>query len=238
MSHNSIIELYTDLATNPDKDFGWKKGLNNALSHNYKEEWIERIPEEIWKYCAAVGNPFESCVINDEGSILDLGCGAGVDLCVASLLVGEKGSVIGIDITPAMVEKAQFHAALANFSNITVKEGSFERLPVDDECIDVVISNGAINLVSSKENVFAEVFRVLRHGGYLTFADMIKDEDHLENRACTKESWADCVAGTLKSNQIIQMLKEAGFNEAKLLSTNHYKTSESTIGATFIAKKM
>ena len=237
MSHNSIIELYTDLATNPDKDFGWEKGLNNALSHHYKEKWIEQIPQGIWKYCAAVGNPFESCVINDGDSILDLGCGAGVDLCVASILVGEKGSVIGIDITPAMVEKSRFHATLVNFSNITVNEGSFESLPVDDESIDVVISNGAINLVSSKENVFQEVFRVLRSGGYFTFCDMIKDENHPENTCCTKESWADCVAGTLKSKQIIKMLTESGFHEAQLLSTNHYKTSESTIGATFIARK-
>ena len=156
MSQNSIIELYTDLATNPDKDFGWEKGLINAQNHNYKEEWIERIPKEVWKYCAAVGNPFVSGVINEGNNILDLGCGAGVDLCVASLLVREKGKVFGIDVTPAMVEKARLNASLANFSNITVSEGSFDNLPIEDGSIHVVISNGAINLAPSKENVFSD----------------------------------------------------------------------------------
>ena len=238
MSQNDIIELYTDLAFNPDKDFGWEKGLKNAHSHHYKQAWLDRIPEEIWKYCAAVGNPFESGVTNKGNNILDLGCGAGVDLCVASLLVGETGNVFGIDVTPAMVEKARFHASLANLSNITVSEGAFENLPIDDECIDVVISNGAINLSASKENVFSEIFRVLKPAGYLTFSDMIKDDNHLKETCCTKESWADCVAGTLKSGELIQMLTEAGFSKVKLLSVNHYKTSASTVGATFSAKKV
>ncbi len=238
MSQNTIIELYTDLATNPEKDFGWEKGLQNARNHNYAEAWIERIPNKIWDYCAAVGNPFDACVVKEGMNVLDLGCGAGVDLCVASILVGKNGNVFGVDITPAMVDKARLHATLAKLENITVSVGTFENLPADDESIDVVISNGAINLASSKQSVFSEIFRVLKPGGYLTFSDMIKDEDHPKDTCCSNESWADCVAGTLKSEELILMLTEAGFKEAKLLSTNHYKTSVSTIGATFIAKKV
>jgi 2-polyprenyl-3-methyl-5-hydroxy-6-metoxy-1,4-benzoquinol methylase len=112
MSQNSIIELYTDLATNPEKDFGWEKGLQNAMNHNYKKEWIDAIPNEIWEYCAAVGNPFEAGNIIEGMNVLDIGCGAGVDLCVASILVGEKGTVTGVDVTPAMVDKGRLHATL------------------------------------------------------------------------------------------------------------------------------
>ena len=237
MSHHSIVELYTDLANNPDKDFGWDKGLQNAINHGYRDEWIKQIPEQIWSYCAAVGNPFSAEELHEGASILDIGFGAGVDLCVASLLVGKKGRVFGVDITPAMVEKSRQHAKLAKLTNIVVSEGSIESLPIEDSSINIVISNGAINLASSKENVFSEIYRVLKNNGQLYFCDMIKDGSNLEESCCNNTSWADCVAGTLRSSELIQMLEDAGFNEVRLLSTNHYKTSASTIGATFSAKK-
>lgn len=238
MSQNAIIELYTDLAINPDKEFGWDKGLQNAKNHNYKEEWIKLIPDEVWNYCAAVGNPFDAALIKEGDSVLDIGCGAGVDLCVASLIVGEQGSVFGVDVTPAMVKKARNHATLAGLSNITVIDGTIEELPIEDKSIDVVISNGAINLSRSKEKVFSEIYRVLKPKGNLCFSDMIKDENKLGENCCSrKESWADCVAGTLRSNDLLQLLAETGFRDVQILSSNHYKTSTSTVGATFQAKK-
>lgn len=239
MTEHLIIDLYTDLANNPEKDFGWDKGLQNALNHGYKKDWVERLPQKLWKYCAAVGNPFSAGIFNKGDTVLDIGCGAGVDLCVASLLVGEEGKVFGIDVTPAMVEKSRLHAQLANLSNITACEGSIEKLPFEDNSFDIVISNGAINLASSKENVFSEIYRVLKTNGHFYFSDMIKDEKNSEGSCCSSnESWADCVAGTLKSSELIKMLTDAGFKEAQILSTNHYKTSASTIGATFSAEKI
>jgi len=100
-----------------------------------------------------------------------------------------------------------------------------------------VISNGAINLSLSKKTVFSEIYRVLKKNGHLYFCDMIKDENNLASSCGDKESWADCVAGTLKSSELIKMLAEAGFKDPLLLGTNHYKTSASTIGATFSAVK-
>lgn len=237
MSNNSILDLYTELANNPDKNFGWDTGLKNAHNHGYKQAWIEAIPEEVWNYSAAVGNPFNAGELCEGDSVLDIGCGAGVDVCVASLLVGDSGRVYGVDITPAMVEKAKHNAAIAGLSNITVVEGSFDRLPIDDGAMSVVISNGAINLAASKEAVFSEIHRVLIKGGHLYFSDMIKDESNLDESCCNKESWADCVAGTLRSDEVIQLLGKADFVDVSLLSTNHYKTSASTVGATFSARK-
>jgi len=238
MNHDSVVNLYTDLANNPNKDFGWGTGLQNALNHGYKPEWLEQIPDTIWSYSAAVGNPFSASTINSGDHVLDIGCGAGLDLCVASLLVGAQGRVFGVDVTPAMVEKATQHASLAGLSNISVLEGSIEKLPIEDNYIDVVISNGAINLAHSKENVFAEAYRVLKSGGHLCFSDMIKDENYTQERCSNSNaSWADCVAGTLKSDEIIKMLLNSGFKDVELLSTNLYKTSAKTIGACFSAKK-
>jgi len=239
MNHDSVVNLYTDLANNPDKDFGWDKGLQNALNHGYNPKWIKQIPDTIWAYCAAVGNPFSAAAIKTGDYVLDLGCGAGIDLCVASLLAGEQGRVFGVDVTPSMVEKATQHAKLAGLSNISVLEGTIEKLPIENDYIDVVISNGAINLAHSKENVFAEAFRVLKPGGHLYFSDMVKDETiPLDCTCSSNDSWADCIAGTLKSDELIKILWNSGFKEVELLGTNHYKTSDSTIGACFSAKKI
>jgi arsenite methyltransferase len=97
--NKQVIELYTELAQNPHKDFGWDKGIENAKEHGYKKEWLEKIPSSIWQYCAAVGNPFIDAEIKEYDTVLDIGCGAGVDLLVSSLLVGQGGKVVGVDIT-------------------------------------------------------------------------------------------------------------------------------------------
>lgn len=236
-----VIELYTDLALNPHKDFGWDKGIENARSHGYKEEWIQQLPVQLWDYCAAVGNPFSLGEFPTGSTVLDLGCGAGVDVCVAALLVGKEGKVIGVDLTPMMVGTAQRHAMQAGFETVDVIEGNLEHLPLENESVDIVISNGAINLVSSKPKVFAEIFRVLKSEGKLYFADMIDiDEGTCATSCCSQTSqsdWANCVEGTLKKEELIEMMSEAGFVNVECTGTNHYTTASSTAGATFRATK-
>lgn len=243
---NQIIALYTELADQPQKDFGWEKGLENAKAHGYSNAWITRLPAEVWDYCAAVGNPFSLGEINEGETVLDLGCGAGVDLLVSALKVGEKGRVIGVDITPKMVEKSRYHAELAGFHHIEVLESSFDAINIEDESVDVVISNGAINLTACKESVFSEIYRVLKPKGRLMFADMI-DISENEDKPCSaepsscsssqEEDWANCVAGTLRKDELIKMLQEAGFEEVECVNINHYTTAETTRGATFTATK-
>jgi len=241
-----IIELYTDLAQNPQKDFGWDKGLENAKKHGYKQEWIDAINCKVWDFCAAVGNPFEEAVINKGDTVVDLGCGAGVDLLVSSLLVGKNGKAIGVDITPNMVSLAKQHAKEVGFENVKVLENNFEYLDLEDESVDVVISNGAINLTSCKQSVFAEINRILKPNGKLYFADMIDisiDEGSccsVEQSSCCdsgEEDWANCVAGTLREDELIDIIKEAGFEQVKCIGHTHYTTAETTLGATFKAVK-
>jgi len=247
--NNQIIELYTELVQNPDKDFGWDKGLENAKAHGYKQEWIETLPKELWEYCAAVGNPFLNAEINEGDTVVDLGCGAGVDVLVARLHVGESGKVYGVDITPKMVEKASEHAKLAGFDNIEILESSFESVALEDESVDVVISNGAINLTSCKESVFAEIYRILKPEGKIYFADMIDISEpnseccSVEQSSCCnasegEEDWANCVAGTLREGKLLELMQNAGFKDVACLGHTHYTTAQTTKGAVFQATKI
>lgn len=236
-----IISLYTELALNPGQDFGWDKGLDNAKAHGYKDEWIERLPSHLWDYCAAVGNPFSLGEFPEGATVLDLGCGAGVDVCVAALHVGESGKVIGIDLTPMMVQRAARHAREAGLNTVEVVEGNLENIPLDNESVDIVISNGAINLASSKRRVFQEIYRVLKPNGKLYFADMIDISEGLCATSCCSQNspgdWANCVDGTLSKNALIEMMQETGFVDVECIGTNHYTTAPTTAGATFRAIK-
>ncbi|HQU16796.1 MAG: methyltransferase domain-containing protein [Gammaproteobacteria bacterium] len=232
-----VRALYTTLAQEPERDFGWDKGRDNAQRLGYDPAWLAQLPDGVWESAAAVGNPFALDPINRGETVVDIGCGAGADLCVAALLVGPTGQAIGLDLTPAMVAKARVNAQQAGLSHVTVHEGNIENLPLPSASTDVVISNGAINLAPDKTRVFREIHRVLRPGGRLQFADMVRRNSGCE--ATTKDgSWADCVAGTLQPEQYIELLQAAGFRQVEFVDWTGYHTAAHTEGATFRAVKV
>jgi arsenite methyltransferase len=231
---DAIRALYTELALHPGKDFGWDKGKENARRLGYDKRWLEALPEAAWESAAAVGNVFELGPLLPGEIVVDLGCGAGADLCIAALLVGDGGRVVGVDVTPAMVAKARDVAKAVGLVNVELRVADMETLPLADATVDVVISNGAINLSAHKPCVFKEIFRVLKPGGRLQFADMVRQKGG-EAPACG--SWADCVSGTVDPERYLDMLGAAGFQGAALVSLTDYKTAANTIGATFRAQK-
>jgi arsenite methyltransferase len=222
--------LYTDLALHPEKDFGWGKGKESARQLGYDARWLDNLPDSVWQSAAPVGNPFDLGPVVPGQTVVDLGCGAGIDLCIAALLIGDSGRAIGIDITPAMVEKAKENARLLGLWNV----GDIADIHLGDACADVVISNGAINLSAQKPCVFKEVFRLLKLGGRFQFADMVRD-----GAGTTSDcgSWADCVSGTVDFQQYLEMLSAFGFLDPEFVSQVGYRTAPTTIGATFRARK-
>jgi len=231
-----IRSLYTELALQPDKDFGWGKGRDNARQLGYADDWLVRLPDIVWESAAAVGNPFALGPVRPGETVVDLGCGAGADACVAALLVGEAGKVYGVDATPAMVAKARNNAKAAGLLHVAFDEADMTHLDLPDAIADVVISNGAINLTLDKPKVFAEVFRILRSNGRFQFADMVRENAAIS--ACNGEhSWADCVSGTMGVEEIKILLHEAGFAEVELVELTGYRTSSTTVGALFKARK-
>jgi SAM-dependent methyltransferase len=236
-SLGQIRDLYTDLARHPAKDFGWAKGKDNARVLGYATEWLEQLPDAIWESCAAVGNPFSLGPVTAGDSVLDLGCGAGADLCVAALLTGPGGRVIGIDCTPAMADKAGQNVSACGFQQVETHTMDFSMLSLPDADIDIIISNGAINLATDKPAVLTEAFRILRNGGSFFIADMVRTGTACDSTTSTEGSWADCVLGTLSPDCFQQMLHDAGFSNIEMTGYTGYKTSSGTEGALFRARK-
>lgn len=232
--------LYSQLALHPQQDFGWMKGMENAKRLGYAPEMLTQIPNQVWESSAAVGNPFALGPIHAGETLVDLGCGAGADLCVAALKVGKTGRVIGIDLTPEMVRKAQDNVALINLTNAEVMLGDFVNLPLQDNSANVVISNGAINLSPKQACVFREIYRVLRPAGRLYLADMIR-LDTQSTPTCeslaTPDSWANCIGGTLSKDCLQKLIIDAGFQNVEFVQRTGYHTSPETEGALFRATK-
>lgn len=231
---DAVTRLYTELAERPERDFGWGKGRENARALGYDPRWLALLPDVAWESAVAVGNPFSAGPLHAGETVLDLGCGAGADACIAALGVGSRGRVVGIDSTPAMIGKARRIAGILGLGNIEFQLGDMSATPLADASVDVVISNGAINLTAHKPCVFREASRVLKPGGRLQFADMVRSGSG-EADACA--SWADCVAGTVEPQSYLDMLAGAGFAEVRLVSTTAYKTAPTTCGAVFAAVK-
>jgi arsenite methyltransferase len=228
--------LCSDLANHPEKDFGWGKGKENVRALGYAGAWIDGLPDVVWESAAAVGSPFDLGPIHPGETVIDMGCGAGADVCIAALLVGKEGKALGIDCTPAMIEKAIDNAAASGLPQAKFREAEMAALPLPDCIADVVISNGAINLAVNKEAVLAEAFRVLRPGGRLQIADMVRDTSVTSACCCSgQESWADCVSGTIEPDTFLSLLSRAGFVNVELDGFTDYRTAANTRGALFRA---
>jgi len=237
---DQVRKLYSQLALHPEQDFGWMKGKENAKNLGYDQRMVDQVPDVVWESSAAVGNPFSAGAIYTGETVMDLGCGAGADLCVAALMVGDTGKVIGIDVTPEMVEKARSNIALMGFTHAKVELGDFLNLPLEESTADIVISNGAINLSPRQSCVFQEILRVLKPNGRLYLADMIRLDPsassscHSDNNAV---SWANCVAGALSRQCLEKLMTDAGFQDVAFIKTTDYHTSPETEGAIFRATK-
>jgi arsenite methyltransferase len=157
--------------------FQYPIGKDGAKALGYDPGIIESAPARFLESYCGVGNPFLLGKVNPGSILLDFGCGAGFDLFVASKLVGEKGRVCGIDLTDEMAQRAIKNLTLAGVANFEIKKVDSDSLPYDDHFFDVIISNGAINLSPNKETTFRKIYRVLKPGGKLQFADVVLENE-------------------------------------------------------------
>lgn len=159
------------------------------------------------------GLPTEFAQIKPGNTVIDLGSGAGNDCFVARAATGEKGKVIGIDFTEAMIEKARDNAEKLGYNNVEFRFGDIEKIPVTANCADVIVSNCVLNLVPNKRNVMKEIFRVLKPNGHFSISDIVLDGELPENLQEAAEMYAGCVSGAIQKDEYLNLIKEQGFED-------------------------
>lgn len=194
----------------------------------YARAELELIPKDA-NLGLGCGAPVEHLQLQEGETVLDLGSGAGIDAFLAARQVGPEGFVIGVDMTPEMLERASRNAAEAGYSNVDFREGRLEALPVDDHSVDAITSNCVINLVPDKAKVFGEAARVLKPGGRMVASDIVLDGELPEAVSMDLLAHAGCVSGALCRERYLGLLSEAGFGEVEILKDVDFLAMVSSI---------
>ncbi len=185
----AIREEYRVVASDPNRGFHFHTGRPLTKILGYKEEWLVGIPESTIESFAGTGNPFRMGTLRMGDRVVDIGCGAGIDSLIAAKMVGPSGRVIGVDMTPEMLEKAVAGAHDTAATNVDFRKGYGEELPVPDAWADVVISNGVLNLIPDKPAALKEMARVLKPGGRLQIADILVQREVPETALGRIDLW-------------------------------------------------
>ncbi len=187
----------------------------------YSDAEISAVPEGA-NLGFGCGNPVALAFLKEGDVVLDLGSGAGFDAFLSAQSIGKTGRVIGVDMTPEMVAKARENAKKGNYANVEFRLGEIEKLPVEDNSIDVIISNCVINLSPDKETVFKEAYRVLKAGGRLMVSDLVLAKDLPQEIKDSVEAYVGCLAGAIKKEEYLRFIEQAGFQGIKIISESSY----------------
>ncbi|MFB3919485.1 MAG: arsenite methyltransferase [Candidatus Velamenicoccus archaeovorus] len=187
----------------------------------YSDEEISAVPEGA-NLGLGCGNPVAIASLKEGEVVLDLGSGAGFDAFLASPRVGKTGRVIGVDMTQEMLDKARANTQKGGYANVEFRLGEIEKLPVEDNTVDVIISNCVINLSPDKPAVFKEALRVLRPGGRLMVSDLVLVKDLPPAIRESVEAYVGCLAGAIKKDEYLGHIKAAGFKEVKIINESYY----------------
>jgi SAM-dependent methyltransferase len=228
---DAVREMYTAVADRPDDEYHFPTGRRACVYVGYPAEVLDRLPEAAVHSFAGVGHPFAANVMRPGDVVLDVGSGSGTDLLIAALEVGPEGKAIGLDMTLAMRETAAANARSMGIENVELVDGNAEAIPLPDESVDVVTSNGVINLVPDKIAAVREIHRVLRPGGRVQIADIVVRD--IPSDACRSDPqlWAECIVGATTETDYSESFRAAGFEDVESLSELDYfaaSSSEST----------
>jgi SAM-dependent methyltransferase len=200
---------------------GTDQAKNISKKVGYSDSEMNTVPEGA-NLGFGCGNPVAIAALKEGETVLDLGAGAGFDAFLAAAKVGKSGKVIGVDMTPEMLKKARANAKKGNYANVEFRLGEIEKLPVEDNSVDVIISNCVINLSPEKQRVFKEAYRVLKPGGRLMVSDLVIAKDLPDRLKNSVEAYVGCLAGAIKKDEYLGFIKNAGFHNVKVISESSY----------------
>jgi SAM-dependent methyltransferase len=216
-----LHDIYERVAREPEGEFPFHRGLDYAVDMlGYDRGELTRLPARATERFAGVGNPLRIGPVRPGETVLDHACGAGMDLLLAARRVGAGGRAIGVDMTAGMRASARQAANEAGLGGIVeIREGYFEALPVDDASIDVLISNGVVNLSPDKPRVFEEIYRVLKPGGRLYLADVVVQRERKLGPRSNPELWAACIRGAVPQSELAELAERVGLKGARTVES-------------------
>jgi SAM-dependent methyltransferase len=235
---NAVREMYSEVASLPSKQFHFPTGRSACLFVGYPEDWLDRLPASAVESFAGVGFPFRAETIRPGDRVLDIGAGSGTDTLIAARAVAPGGRVFALDMTPTMLAKLRNNVALADAANVEVIEGDAESIPLPDDSVDVVTSNGVLNLVPDKPKAFAEIHRVLRPGGRVQVADIVIGCPVGENARRDPKLWAECVVGASLQHDYVELFHSSGFAEVTVLREFDYFSASASADTRRVAQSL
>ncbi len=209
---------YSQVALAPGGKFGFPVGAKFAESVGYPQELLEQLPEGMYESFTGAGNPQAYVELKGGETLLDLGCGAGLDLYLYAQKVGLTGRLYGLDLSPAMLDKAQANLVQTGVKNCRFLCCPADSIPLEDNAVDVVTSNGIYNLSPDKEAVLREVLRVLKPGGRTVFSEIVLSAPLPEEIRKSIDDWFRCIGGALPEDKFLELMRKVGFRQVEVLA--------------------
>jgi SAM-dependent methyltransferase len=234
----AVKAMYTEVALQPELGFHFPTGRAAAHAVGYSDELLTVVPEAALAAFAGVGCPFQDVPLAPGETVLDVGAGSGTDAFIAAAAVGPHGRVIAFDVTSAMLERLNLTAARAHIENVETLLGDAEAIPLLDATVDVITTNGALNLVLNKKVAFAEIFRVLRAGGRLQLADVVLGQPVTDSCRADPRLWVECIVGATLESKLLGLLLDAGFREIEVLRRIDYFAASPSADTREIARAL
>ncbi|MBI3995147.1 MAG: methyltransferase domain-containing protein [Nitrospirae bacterium] len=233
----AVSQMYTDVASCPNRQFHFPTGRPACLFVGYPRKQLDAIPETAVESFAGVGYPFSVGAIKEGDRVLDIGSGSGTDVLIASALTGPRGKVYGLDMTDAMLSKARANAEKMGAVHVEFVKGNAETIPLPDASVDIITSNGVLNLVPDKPKAFSEIFRVLRPGGQIQISDIVLGKPIKESSRENPQLWAECIVGAVLEEDYLELFRAAGFKDVKVIGELDYFSKSAEADTREVAAK-
>ena len=214
----AVKEKYSQVAKEPCVSFNFPVGKTFALNVGYPKDILDKLPQSMYESFTGANNPQPFVELKEEEIVLDLGCGAGLDLYFYAKAVGTNGKVYGLDISQDMISKAKDNMERVGIKNVETKCGHSDNLPFEDNFFDCCASNGIYNLSPDKEKVMKEVFRILKPGGRTVFCEVVLKDNLPEGVKKDIDDWFRCIGGALPEKDFLALMEKVGFRNIEVIS--------------------